>query len=199
MNIRDRMTLHFRFFRLRSFASAIVVLLALISSMTSADDSSAAQVQGQSGPCQGAACSPPPPFTKWDDRIALAQAVALMNNLPTHTLKELQTLPVAAETNIKIGKGECLGHQHMGGTSKYKYLANDTVRQAAQVYRGEQGRLRLAMDRYLRGQNITVAFVGGSITAGQGAIDGMAYPSWAANILQHVLGERVKVSRDVHA
>eukprot|EP00798_Chlamydomonas_sp_ICE-L_P025391 gene25391-11055_t len=39
---------------------------------------------------------------------------------------------------------------------------------------GSTARLRLAMSRYLQGGNLSVSFIGGSITAGQGKSD--AYP-----------------------
>eukprot|EP00798_Chlamydomonas_sp_ICE-L_P000445 gene445-1845_t len=87
---------------------------------------------------------------------------------------------------------QCKHTEYINSDHQYKYLANASVRQAAQVYGGHQGRLRLAMDKYRRGENITVTFVGGSITAGQGAMDGMAFPSWATNILQHLLGSRLQ-------
>jgi len=67
------------------------------------------------------------------------------------------------------------------------------IRQKAQVYRGSQARLRAAIDRYLKGGNLTVAIIGGSIAAGQGALDGRAFPAWMELILQKVLGNRVQV------
>ncbi len=39
-----------------------------------------------------------------------------------------------------------------------------------------------------QGGNLTVVFLGGSITAGQGAVDGHAYPTWFRLILQQVSG-----------
>jgi hypothetical protein len=36
---------------------------------------------------------------------------------------------------------------------------------------GDTGRLRQALDRYRKGRNLTIAVVGGSISAGGGAVD----------------------------
>ncbi len=50
------------------------------------------------------------------------------------------------------------------------------------------------MDRYIKlepGKNFTVAFVGGSITGGQGAMDAPAFPYWTEQILQTTMGKNV--------
>jgi DNA polymerase alpha subunit B len=49
------------------------------------------------------------------------------------------------------------------------------------------------MDRYMKGDNLTVVFLGGSITAGQGAVDGKAFPFWAEEILLDAMGNRVRI------
>ena len=68
------------------------------------------------------------------------------------TPKEALMLPAASSARV----GDNLpGHQHCVAEryspskrySQYKYLANSSVREAAMVYRGHQGRLRMAMDR----------------------------------------------------
>ncbi len=46
-------------------------------------------------------------------------------------------------------------------------MSDEETRQRAQVNPGDPTRLRAAMDRFLKGQNLTVVFLGGSITAGQ--------------------------------
>lgn len=46
------------------------------------------------------------------------------------------------------------------------------------------------MQRYLRGENLTIAFVGGSITAGSGAWDDKSFPTWAETILHEQMGNK---------
>ena len=49
--------------------------------------------------------------------------------------------------------------------------------QAGMTYQGSQLRLRAALDRYLhKGADLTVTFLGGSITAGHGQNEGLNYP-----------------------
>ena len=49
------------------------------------------------------------------------------------------------------------------------------------------------LQRYINGDNLTVVFLGGSIAAGQGAVDGMGFPMWAESILHEAMGKRVVV------
>ena len=72
----------------------------------------------------------------------------------------------------------CLRAQHKKEVPDYEWLASMKVRQKAQVNPGNAGRLRAAMGRYQQGGNLTIAVVGGSIAAGQGAFDGEAFPMW---------------------
>lgn len=51
-------------------------------------------------------------------------------------------------------------------------------RQLGQSALGDRGRLLAALQRYRDGDNLTVAVIGGSIAAGQGAFDAPAFPYW---------------------
>ncbi len=75
----------------------------------------------------------------------------------------------------------------------YKWMSALETRQLAQVNPGNPARLRAAMDRFVKGQNLTVVFLGGSISAGQGAVislgagettkDCKGFPFWAEDVL----------------
>jgi hypothetical protein len=106
---------------------------------------------------------------------------------PPHdqSLSFLVTRRTAAEQNsmcMKVVNAEVL--------PTYTWFSKLDVRQRAQVNPGNIARLRAAMDRYMKGDNLTVVFLGGSITAGQGAVDGKAFPSWAEEVLGKSLGSR---------
>lgn len=57
-----------------------------------------------------------------------------------------------------------------------------------------QDRLRQALRRFNAGGNLTIAMLGGSVTAGVGANEGYGYVDWAALALNTTLGPRVGVS-----
>eukprot|EP00798_Chlamydomonas_sp_ICE-L_P021436 gene21436-28402_t len=156
---------------------------------------SSSPAASQAPPCEGGC--PPPPLWEWEDKAA-AHAYSLnATGLPVLTPKDALMLPVGPDPVGRAlpGHEQCRSQQYVEDPqgSQYRFLANASVRQDGQSYRGDRSRLRVALDRYTKGENITIAFVGGSITAGQGALDGMGYVSWAENLLRHLLGHRIHV------
>ena len=64
---------------------------------------------------------------------------------------------------------------HKEPIDNFTWLSNVTVRRKARTNLGDTARLRVALDRLKTlpaDQTFTVSFVGGSVTAGQGAQDG---------------------------
>lgn len=57
-----------------------------------------------------------------------------------------------------------------------------------------QARLRSALKRHSDGGNLTVGFIGGSVTAGDGKNDGQSFAEWTYLALQANIGSRVAVS-----
>ena len=79
------------------------------------------------------------------------------------------------------------------GNGALAWLSTEAVRQMAQAVPGNRARLRAALGRFLESENLTVAFIGGSITAGQGAVDGMAFPFWAEAAMHAAMGNKFNV------
>ncbi|KAG1678961.1 hypothetical protein FOA52_013024 [Chlamydomonas sp. UWO 241] len=97
-------------------------------------------------------------------------------------------------TAAAAGNSQCVGWLHGGDVPGYEWLAGDRARHAAQVNGGEASRLRVALDRFLKltpGDSLNLAFVGGSVTAGQGAVGSLSFPSWAEDILKKEIGDQV--------
>jgi len=70
----------------------------------------------------------------------------------------------------------------------YQWFIPEDDRAAGLHLEGQPSRLRAALHRYLnKGGNLTIAFVGGSITFGAGKMDGLPYVSWAELILRKIL------------
>lgn len=85
-----------------------------------------------------------------------------------------------------VGTGVCQKYLSTGGP--YKFLSNETTRILAQTNTGDRSRLYAALQRYKEGKNLTVSTIGGSITAGQGAIDAPCWPQWLEVVLANNLG-----------
>ena len=71
----------------------------------------------------------------------------------------------------------------------YVWFSDSEDRQASVQYRGEQSRLRMALHRFLNeGQNLTVAFVGGSITQGRHGPEETrwSFPDWFELLLRKI-------------
>eukprot|EP00798_Chlamydomonas_sp_ICE-L_P013622 gene13622-19500_t len=129
------------------------------------------------------------------DTSKQAELLALLENPQRMAKATYQEAARAVEQ-----AGECTAHENTAVPPKsddpwnsYTYLTNASTRQEAQVNVGNPSRLRLAMERHLRGENLTLTFLGGSITAGEGAMDGHSYVGWAAQLLHHLLGPRFKL------
>lgn len=56
-----------------------------------------------------------------------------------------------------------------------------------------QSQLRNALRRYRNGGNLSIGFLGGSLTAGEGKNDGFSYLEVVALVLEAELGPRVEV------
>ncbi|KAG1666906.1 hypothetical protein FOA52_005966 [Chlamydomonas sp. UWO 241] len=75
-------------------------------------------------------------------------------------------------------------------------MSTQKTRLLSQVNPGNRGRMRMAMSKYAAlqpGEKLNIAFLGGSITAGQGAVDGQPFPYWAMDIL-HTVFDKDKLS-----
>lgn len=83
----------------------------------------------------------------------------------------------------------CAWYESDPVVKNYTWMSDKATRHRAQVNPGNRERLRAAMERYKQGQKLHIAFLGGSITAGQGAVDGKAFPYWAEDALKGVLDE----------
>ena len=70
----------------------------------------------------------------------------------------------------------------------YQWFTTPEIRQAGRSNLGNSARLRVAMDRFLKGGNLSVAMVGGSISAGNGASDGRPLSNWLQEILYSTYG-----------
>ena len=94
------------------------------------------------------------------------------------------------------GPDTCTRYIHKdphAGNGTFTWLSTEAVRQMAQAVPGHRARLRAALGRFMESENLTVAFIGGSITAGQGAVDGMAFPFWAEAAMHAAMGDKVNV------
>lgn len=94
---------------------------------------------------------------------------------------------------LKPNQAVCKAHQFKN--SIYNWFTADSVRQLAQSGAGNPARLYAAMERYLAGGKLTVAVVGGSISAGQGAVDAPAWPNWMYKILSGELPDGLNPQR----
>ncbi|KXZ48764.1 hypothetical protein GPECTOR_25g348 [Gonium pectorale] len=102
--------------------------------------------------------------------------------------------PVCYQGMVEFAKGACKAHEYLPGL--FKMMTDANTRQMAQSSAGDRSRLLAALERFRDGQNLTVAIVGGSISAGQGAYDAPAYPAWLRMILEAQMpggSARVKV------
>eukprot|EP00798_Chlamydomonas_sp_ICE-L_P027686 gene27686-7327_t len=83
-------------------------------------------------------------------------------------------------------------------TMNYQWFLPDDDRLNGITYHGSETRLRAAMDRYMnKGANLSVAFMGGSITVGFGNNEGLTYPEWAELVVRKAFGsdqDRIKFS-----
>ncbi|KAG2488214.1 hypothetical protein HYH03_013208 [Edaphochlamys debaryana] len=77
--------------------------------------------------------------------------------------------------------------QAVDPTGPYQMITDKRTRQNGQSYTGDRSRLLMALQRYKDGSNLTIGVVGGSISAGQGAVDAPPYPHWARIILHSLL------------
>lgn len=79
-----------------------------------------------------------------------------------------QTVPGAGDGS---GGPTCLAHGSTEAISMagYTWISNARTRRNARTNFGDPSRLRAAIDRFKKGEQLTVTFVGGSISAGHGA------------------------------
>ncbi|EFJ42302.1 hypothetical protein VOLCADRAFT_107349 [Volvox carteri f. nagariensis] len=95
-------------------------------------------------------------------------------------------------TGLAIGSSAtCKAHEFDPGMV---YMLTDArTRRAGQSFFGDRTRLRAALKRYRDGGNLTVVTIGGSITAGQGAVDAPSYPKWLQHVLDANLPDKSRV------
>lgn len=90
-------------------------------------------------------------------------------------------LPVAAEEQASswlaasLDASSCASSRHAGEVQDYQWLAGPLERSQAQVNVGDLSRLRRALGRLQRGDNLTLGFVGGSNTFGHGGGDAVPF------------------------
>ncbi|GIM10433.1 hypothetical protein Vretimale_13985 [Volvox reticuliferus] len=87
--------------------------------------------------------------------------------------------------------GTCKVHEFNPGL--FQMLTDARTRRAAQSSLGDRTRLRAALKRYHDGGNLTVVTLGGSITAGQGAVDAPPFPKWLQFVLDANLPDKDRV------
>ncbi|GIM15714.1 hypothetical protein Vretimale_18452 [Volvox reticuliferus] len=87
--------------------------------------------------------------------------------------------------------GACKAQEFNPGL--FHMLTDARTRRAAQSFFGDHARLRAALKRYQDGANLTIVTVGGSITAGQGAVDAPPYPKWLQFVLDANLPDKDRV------
>lgn len=90
----------------------------------------------------------------------------------------------------------CMRHAYMQPIQGIEWFAPESVRQKAQTYHGGHARLRVAMDRFTKlkpSDNFTIVVLGGSIAAGQGAVDGHPFPTWTEKVLKAAMGPQIRV------
>ncbi|GIL59876.1 hypothetical protein Vafri_14684 [Volvox africanus] len=87
--------------------------------------------------------------------------------------------------------GACKAQEYNPGL--FQMLTDARTRRAAQSFFGDRTRLRAALKRYHDGANLTVVTVGGSITAGQGAVDAPPFPKWLQFVLDANLPDKDRV------
>lgn len=69
----------------------------------------------------------------------------------------------------------------------YQWTLQDEYRQLSLASAGNPARLRAALSRYANGKGLTITLIGGSVTAGQGAVDNANYPGWINRVLRSML------------
>ncbi|GAX74287.1 hypothetical protein CEUSTIGMA_g1736.t1 [Chlamydomonas eustigma] len=99
----------------------------------------------------------------------------------------------SSSREVMSSQSYCRDSVYSEPVPNFQWMSDEETRQRSQTSPGNTARLRAAVDRYMKGDNLTVVFLGGSITAGQGAVDGKAFPFWAEEILQGSMGNRVRV------
>ncbi|GLI61503.1 hypothetical protein VaNZ11_003832 [Volvox africanus] len=87
--------------------------------------------------------------------------------------------------------GACKAQEFNPGL--FQMLTDARTRRAAQSSFGDRSRFQAALKRYQDGANLTVVTVGGSITAGQGAVDAPPYPKWMQFVLDANLPDKDRV------
>ncbi|KAG2488702.1 hypothetical protein HYH03_012702 [Edaphochlamys debaryana] len=80
----------------------------------------------------------------------------------------------------------CQRHRYLPPRA-YEMLADSHTRQLGLYSPGDRSRLLAALQRYAEGGNLTIAVAGGSVAAGQGAVDAPAFPYWIERILRDQL------------
>lgn len=101
---------------------------------------------------------------------------------PAIALQRYFPIPHDPTNKEPLGTAAC--NSHLMTSGHYKFLSNSSTRILAQTNHGDRSRLYAAMQRFRAGGNLTVATIGGSITAGQGAYDAPAWPQWLEGILR---------------
>lgn len=108
---------------------------------------------------------------------------------PIEGIRWNQPVPLDTSNKQPLGTATCKSYLMTSG--QYRFLSNATTRTLAQTNHGDRSRLLAALQRYKDGGNLTIATIGGSITAGQGALDAPNWPEWMESIL-HVNMEDIR-------
>eukprot|EP00798_Chlamydomonas_sp_ICE-L_P032023 gene32023-16547_t len=75
------------------------------------------------------------------------------------------------------------------GKGLYRFVLSERDRANGVSYYGSAERLRIAIDKMKKGEPVRISTVGGSITAGQGASDGLSWPQYVFNWASDHYGE----------
>ena len=181
------------------FVSTSVVLLALyLSCLAAASDAqrtdAARQVPDASLPAYTA--------SEWAQLMQTLRAsahggdTARSGTIKTRQQRKALVVPRSLAAAAASGGDSCTHRMHRDappGAGAFTWMSSEAVRQLAQVAIGNRARLSAAIGRFKKGENLTVAFIGGSITAGQGAVDGKAFPWWAEAAMHAAMGDKVNV------
>lgn len=62
------------------------------------------------------------------------------------------------------------------------------------IFDVSQTRMRNTLEHFRDGKNLTIGFIGGSVTSGNGKNDGHSFVEWTSFVLRSMLGADVKVS-----
>ncbi|MEW5305456.1 MAG: hypothetical protein WDW36_007994 [Sanguina aurantia] len=125
-------------------------------------------------------------------RLALTAALTLAFSLE-HSSVTCATFPLETSLTAPVATSACKAWRDTTQSANYTWFTTSSVRDDSQIYPGDQSRLRGAIRRFQNGGNLSIGFLGGSLTAGFGKNDAYNYVEWTSMILEAHLGPRVKV------